>query len=830
LHSSPINQSDNPKSERGYKLNSLNANLKEKLDVWSRIKSKIKQNLVELQGGMSEYEEIEHHFKSKVVDVGQTEVFIKDEIKRIKERLAVIFVYREREKKMSLRNRKIWLASIVKLEQEIADLNQTQKDLEIQIQQIRQDAGDLHSLEMKKFSDVLYDSEQALEKIENERKRDEERLDQCLKDLASIKAEHQSKIDDRTLKEQMLHETKDRIRELEFDIETYEKGNPYIIEKYKSKANIEKELKSLKVKIDQMQLEVDEINQDRIQRQMAIDSGHKEIDTQKTKISEIGKNIGSLESEGEDHIKRIEVYFNRKRRETGMDSPHIFVRDYIKRLETMTIADEISIKDGEVLAKLKNSLLHNVSRTIEVLNDQISEKAADVKHVAETLKQQSKHHNKNNEHSEKLRQTLVLKFKTLVSEFRDLKIKKFKTELRLKHRKTAIEKYVSDQKILKPDLERTIYYNLKYLPSDDEVANYIIEEQNRKPVCVTPEENLEEVINNFYNLVRDREQKIQSCCEKRSNCNFIIRENQEVIDELSQTSDDMYYQRKAELTDLKVKVSKLQRQLEEVTANLEIEILDIGDKNFGTYYKKSLANTARKMQKVYGPRCVNQFKGKHKRDITDATYMTQHRNIHNYQAALDLLEESKIQIEKLQDDLKNVMPKTIHQLELDIKKQDDKIRKINVQYTAVVDAEKQLQRHIRNAIDNKEDDIKRKSSKMYIDTKFTTLEGRMVDLKQEINVKQIELSTLANKNVVVNDAISQSEGDEQDNIYYEVINQELIDEDIELRKRLDALKEAKSKLKNEINPDLMHMQDDRQNMEGDLEVLKAKIESMYDRY
>jgi uncharacterized protein Smg (DUF494 family) len=107
--------------------------------------------LVELQGGMSEYEEIEHHFKTKVVDVGQTEIFVKDEIKRIKERLAVIFVYREREKKMSLRNRKIWLAAIVKLEQEIADLKQTQKDLEIQIQHIRQDAGDLHALEMKRF-------------------------------------------------------------------------------------------------------------------------------------------------------------------------------------------------------------------------------------------------------------------------------------------------------------------------------------------------------------------------------------------------------------------------------------------------------------------------------------------------------------------------------------------------------------------------------------------------------------------------------------------------------------------------------------------------------
>lgn len=800
------------------------------MDVWNRLKSKIMQSVGELQIKTSEFEEIEYHFKTKVVNAGQTETFIKDELKEIKERLAVIFVYREREKKMSLRNRKIWLAAILKLEQEITGLKQTQSDLEAQIQQIRQDAEDLHSLEMKKFKEVLYDSELALEKIENERKRDEERLEECQKELALIKLEYEAKINERKLKEQMLQEAKHRITELELNIALYEKENPLIVEKYKSKASIEKELKTLKEKIDQMQVEVDEMNKDRIQRQMVIDSSKKEIETQKSRITSIGNTIQTLETEDEEHIKRIEVYFNRKSRETGMESPFIFTRDYVKRLETMTIADEIRIKNGEVIGKLKNSLLQNVSRTIEVLDEQIAEKAAEVRNVAETLMHKAKRRDKNNEQAEKLRHTLVLKYKTLVSEFRDLKLKKFKTELRLKYRRAAIEKYVSDQKKLKPDLERTIYFNLKYLPTDDEVANHIVQEQSRKPHCVTQEENLEEVVNNFYDLVRDREQKIQNCSEKRSNCNFIIRENQETINELSQVNDDAYYQRKAELTDLKVKVSKLQGQLQEVTANLEIEILDIGDKNFDAYYKKSLANTARKMQKVYGPRGVNQFKGKHKRDITDATYMTEHRKIQNYQAAIDLLEESKIEVEKLQNDLDNVMPKIIHQLEHDIKHQEDKIKKIKVQYTAVVDAEKQLQRHIKNAISNKEEDIKQKTSKLYIETKFSALEVRLTELMQEINNKEQELNLLANRNVQVNDEISQSEDNEGDRQYYEEVNQELIEEEVDLRQRYEALKDAKTKLKTEINPNLKTMQNDRQTMERDIEILKTKIESLYDKY
>lgn len=113
------------------------------------------------------------------------------------------------------------------------------------------------------------------------------------------------------------------------------------------------------------------------------------------------------------------------------------------------------------------------------------------------------------------------------------------------------------------------------------------------------------------------------------------------IQDLSHTNSNIYYERKAELTDLKTKLSKVEKEYTEISATLELELFDIGNQNFKTYYKKNLHDIARKMDKVYGPRPVNQFKGKHKRDITDSSHMLEHRKIRNYQAAVALLEESK---------------------------------------------------------------------------------------------------------------------------------------------------------------------------------------------
>lgn len=207
----------------------------------------------------------------------------------------------------------------------------------------------------------------------------------------------------------------------------------------------------------------------------------------------------------------MEVYFNRKRIETGMDSPHVYINDHVKRLDSMSIAQEINIKEGEVIDKIKQSLLQNVQRTIGVINTQITEKVEDLKHVGETLKEQNKYHNNNDEHSEQLKQTLLNKFKVLVGEFKDLKLKRYKTELRLQEREKIINNFIISQKSQVPTLEKTIFYNLKYLPSDEEVVDSIVAEENNKPGCVSPEEKLEETVINFYGLVKEREKKIQEC-------------------------------------------------------------------------------------------------------------------------------------------------------------------------------------------------------------------------------------------------------------------------------------------------------------------------------
>ena len=331
------------------------------------------------------------------------------------------------------------------------------------------------------------------------------------------------------MKETILEETQERIKMLETDLAKYGEQNPLVIEKFKSKANLEKELKILNMKISEMQEEVNGMDQNRVERQIQIDQAHKKIEARKKELKSMDKIISNIEAEEEEQIKRIEVYFNRRRREIGMETPHVFIRDYVKRLDTMTIQEEISIKQGETLAQVKSSLLSNVQRTIDMLESEISNKIEDIKHVKEILETQNVGGDK--EHSEKHRKTLLKKFKTLVSEFNSLKIKKLKTELRLKKREEAIDAFIQHQHSQKPELERTIYYNLRYLPSDEDVVEDISSQEMRKDE-ISGDEN--RTIIDFFQLVREREQKIQKYFERKSNCNFIIKENEEIISEYTQ--------------------------------------------------------------------------------------------------------------------------------------------------------------------------------------------------------------------------------------------------------------------------------------------------------
>jgi DNA repair exonuclease SbcCD ATPase subunit len=231
--------------------------------------------------------------------------------------------------------------------------------------------------------------------------------------LENLKADLEQKKQNKNLKEQMMQETISRVEMLEIDIANYEKQNPNIIEKYTSKATLEKELSGLKAKIKQMQLDVDSMDERRVTKQMIIDSAQSSINEQKERIKAFKKAIGELENQDIESIKRIEVYFNRKHREVGIDTPIQIIQTSLKRMDEVSLSSEIFAKQAEVLANLKSSLLDNVHRTIEVLEKEISEKAIDVKHVGETLKIQLKHHDPNNENAVKMRDALINKFKLL---------------------------------------------------------------------------------------------------------------------------------------------------------------------------------------------------------------------------------------------------------------------------------------------------------------------------------------------------------------------------------------------------------------------------------
>lgn len=234
------------------------------------------------------------------------------------------------------------------------------------------------------------------------------------------------------------------------------------------------------------------------------------------------------------------------------------------------------------------------------------------------------------------------------------------------------------------------------------------------------------------------------------------------------------------------------------------------------------------MEKVYGPRGANQVKGKYKRDITDATVMSEHRKIKDYQAAKDLLEESKKQIESLKNELQNEVPKAIKEAEKKIELQNVKITKIKEQYEAVVDAERQLTKHIKDSIRDKEEDIKDKTAQLFYDSKLVQQKNELQATKQAIHDAEDALRDKLNETIISEiDSQSDNNGKLQTQ---EDINQELYEEDLNLRKKFDELKEDLKKLKKEINPNLKDMEAERADLEEAIKQNKVTLESLYGKY
>lgn len=80
-----------------------------------------------------------------------------------------------------------------------------------------------------------------------------------------------------------------------------------------------------------------------------------------------------------------------------------------------------------------------------------------------------------------------------------------------------------------PEINKTVHYNQRMLPSDEEIASYVVQEQNMRSDLFSQEENLADTVYNYLSLVRSRELQIQNLMESISNSNFIIEENLETI-------------------------------------------------------------------------------------------------------------------------------------------------------------------------------------------------------------------------------------------------------------------------------------------------------------
>jgi hypothetical protein len=299
---------------------------------------------------------------------------------------------------------------------------------------------------------------------------------------------------------------------------------------------------------------------------------------------------------------------------------------------------------------------------------------------------------------------------------------------------------------------------------------------------------------------------------------------------LNNISDDDYYYRKTELTDLKIAANKLQREIDQIKANIEIEILDKGNNIFNKVYKENLADKARKMEKLYGPKSVNQFKGKHKRDITDATYASEHRRITNYQSALDLLDSSQTELKNLNQELENDDAKNLKDLAAEKLKAQDKVRRLREQLVLIADAEKQLSKQIEKAIKNKEDELKDKMAEIYKDRKYSELEEELSRTKDDIDSSEDEYREKLNASGFIDNDQSQDIDQDAELVAPDEVNTELLQEDIELKKKLDDLKKAGGKIKKDIQPNLKGMEEEMAALSEEIKQLTVKINVEYETY
>lgn len=105
-----------------------------------------------------------------------------------------------------------------------------------------------------------------------------------------------------------------------------------------------------------------------------------------------------------------------------------------------------------------------------------------------------------------------------------------------------------------------------------------------------------------------------------------------------------------------------------------------------------MLDTERKLKKIYGDKQAKKMKGDFKREITDVTIMQQKKLLKQYEDAKAFLVKSEKALDQCNYDLAEKIPHEEHQFGRQKQEIDKKVNAFNAQMTAIMDAEREIQR------------------------------------------------------------------------------------------------------------------------------------------
>ena len=220
-----------------------------------------------------------------------------------------------------------------------------------------------------------------------------------------------------------------------------------------------------------------------------------------------------------------------------------------------------------------------------------------------------------------------------------------------------------------------------------------------------------------------------------------------------------------------------------------VSVLQEGNANFDTLYKDKMLMQESKLQKVYGTKTAAKMQGDFKRDVTDATVLQVKKLVKQYEDALNYLERSKEDLQRCIHDLAETIPHQLHQLQTQKENVDQKMDAFQQQMTAIIDTEKDLQREIEKVIRYHKQEVEEATQQVYRTSKYQA----NLDKIEEINQQLSELEAKAKEiKALLIDFEIETENSEKDNdlVGMRLVREDILEEDLKLRKKLDDIEHA----------------------------------------